>query len=125
MNFKLGVTDLEFGGYFMAYEVVDSDGRMIAFKGGAEKSLNGRTITWTVPDELNMNGSGVIPDFKFVSEQLEQCVPYVEFVNSGLGRVKYRLVTYDDTETVIHPNYTIDLRIYVYTKDGESFLHRK
>ncbi|MBQ7214873.1 MAG: hypothetical protein IJS39_02685, partial [Synergistaceae bacterium] len=123
MNYRLGVSDLEFHGEFMEYEPVDAEGSMIAFKGGAEKGLNGRTITWTFPDDLNMNGSGVVPDFKSVSEQIEQCVPYVEFVKSGdhIGSLRYRLVANGETGTAIHPNYRTDFRIYVQTKDGEGF----
>ncbi len=123
MNYRLGISDIEFHGEFMEYEPVDTEGSMIAFKGGAEKGLNGRTITWTFPDELNMNGSGVVPDFKSMSEQLAECVPYVEFVNSGdrIDRIRYRLVAADDTETAIHPSYRTGAGIYVQTKDGRGF----
>ena len=106
------------------YELVDSEGRLAndseTFFVETEKALNGRTLTWTFPYELDLNGSAVVPEFKSTAEQLAQGVPYIELLTSGdkVSGVRYRIVTADDTNTAITTNYRTDWIISVYTKGG-------
>ena len=108
----------------LAYEIVDSEGRLAngrqTFFVETEKALNGRTLTWTFPDELDLNGRAVIPEFKTTAEQVAEGVPYIELLTSGdrVSGVRYRIVTADDTNTAITPKYRTDWGINVYTKDG-------
>ena len=110
----------------LGYELVDSEGKIAngneTFFVETEKALNGRTLTWTFPDELDLNGSAVVPEFKSTAEQLAQGVPYIELLTSGdmVYGAKYRIVTANDTNTAITPNYRTDWGISVFTKDGDN-----
>ena len=120
-EYVLGVDD---GNYildtFIDYQPTDDNGTSLTFSGGAETGLNGRTVTWTFPAGLNLDGSGVIPNFKSTAEQLASGVPYVEIVSRDNGNVtvNYRIVTPSDTSTAIAPSYRTDFRIYIDWKDG-------
>lgn len=114
--------DAEIGGSYVEYDVADSSGRLLAFTGGAESSLPGRTITWTLPAELNMNGSGVIKSYKTTAQQLTSGVPYVEVVSKDgyITAVNYRIVIASDTSTAITPAYRTDFRIYFDRATGKD-----
>ena len=102
------------------YETVSDNGKHIVFGGGAEKGLNGKTITWTFPENLKMSGSAVIPNFKSTSEQLAQGVPFIELVSSDgkITSIKYKIVKASDTSTSITPSYKTDFRFYVDRTSG-------
>ena len=63
-------------GCFM-YRPVDDNGIDFAFWGDAEKNIHGKTIIWTLPEELRMSGNAVVQSYKTVSEQLISGVPYI------------------------------------------------
>ncbi|MBR0279115.1 MAG: hypothetical protein IJQ75_03950, partial [Synergistaceae bacterium] len=70
------------GADYIEYWPIDDSGNYVAFAGGAETGLNGKTISWTFPGELaNLSGSGVIPNYKTTAQQLATGVPYVEIVS--------------------------------------------
>lgn len=108
---------------WLEYDISDEGARFIVLAGGAETGLNGRTITWTFPDKLHMNGSGVIPNFKSVSEQLSSCVPYIEVVSADgkITAINYKLVNAQDTSTAITPSYRTDFRISIMPRDGNAY----
>ena len=82
MSFKLNMTRDIYSDY-LEYVPVDDSGNWIEFAGGAETGLNGRTVTLTFPDELNMDTRRVVPNFKSTSEQLATCVPYIELITEN------------------------------------------
>ena len=120
MTFPVGYYDgYSIGDTFMEYQP-HYDGKEIMFDG--EKSLNGKTVSWTFSDDLDISaGSATVPTFKSVSEQLASCVPYVEVVSSDgiITNVKCRLVSNDVTKTVSIPDSgTTNYRIDVLRKSG-------
>ncbi len=108
---------------YLEYQPVDDNGINLAFSGGAEKGLNGRTITWTFPSELKMNGSAIVNNFRSTAEQLAQGVPYVEVVSSDgkITAMNYRLVTSQNTSATVQPSYRTDFRLYVVRSTGGPY----
>ena len=116
------------GEAYLEYEAVDSDGKFLEFSGEAEASFPGKTLTWTFPTELNMNGSGVIKSFKTTARQLAEGVPYVEIVSEDgyITALNYRIVTSSDTSRAITPSYRTDFTFRIYRTEkkialGESY----
>ncbi len=96
----------------------------IILKGDVEKNLNGQTLTWTFPDNLNLNGSATIPNYTTTTEQLEEFVPYVETVssdNNAISALSYRIVDRYDTITPISPDFRVDFKIAVYVNDVMAY----
>ena len=116
MTFRLK-NDIEakFGNTYIEYSPTNDSGRRIHFSGGAETGLNGKTITWTFPAELNLSGSGTIPNYKSTAEQLISGVPYLEAVSEDgyITALNYKIVTPQDTSTALTPSYRTDFRLYV------------
>ena len=102
------------GDGYLEYWPVDDDGRYLSFAGDAETGFNGKNITWTLPAEFNMNGSGVIPSYKTTQEQLASGVPYIEVISEDgyITAVKYKIVTSSDTSTAITPSYNTSFRFH-------------
>ena len=107
------------GDTYLEYEAADSNGEYLEFAEGAEASLPGKTLTWTFPTELNMNGSGVIKNFKTTTQQLASGVPYVEIVSKDgyITALNYKIVTSSDTSTAITPSYRTDFNFRIYRTD--------
>ena len=111
------------GADYIEYWPIDDSGNFVAFAGGAETGLNGKTISWTFPGELaELNGSGVIPNYKTTAQQLATGVPYVEIVSEDgyITAVNYKIVTASDTSTAITPNHRTDFRIYFDRATGKD-----
>ena len=111
------------GDEYLEYWPVDDNGRFVAFAGGAETGLNGKTITWTFPAELaELNGSGTIPKYKSTAEQLASGVPYVEVISEDgyITALKYRIVTASDTSTAITPSYRTNFRFCFDRAEGKD-----
>ena len=106
---------------WLEYTLCDEGLNVVELAGGAETGLNGKTVSWTFPDELNMNGSGVIPSFKSVKEQLAECVPYIDVVSSdgNITAINYKLIKATDSSTVT-PSYRTDFRISIMHSDGST-----
>ncbi|MBR1657370.1 MAG: putative Ig domain-containing protein [Synergistaceae bacterium] len=103
------------GADYAEYWPIDDSGKFVAFAGGAETGLNGKTITWTFPTALEeLNGEGVIPNYKTTAEQLASGVPYIEVVSEDgyITAVNYKIVTSKDTATEIKPLYGTDFRFH-------------
>lgn len=100
---------------YLEYQPVYENGIKLAFGGGAETGLNGRTITWTFPNELKLSGSAVVNNFRSTAEQLARGVPYVEVVSADgkITAINYRLVTSQNTSETVYPSYRTDFRLYV------------
>ncbi len=100
------------GDTYIEYQPVDENDTILNFAGGAE-NLAGRTLTWTLPAELNLSGSEALSNFKSTSQQLAQGVPYVELVSADgkLTAINYKIVTASDTSTAITPSYRTDFRL--------------
>ncbi|MBQ3402499.1 MAG: hypothetical protein IJG65_03860 [Synergistaceae bacterium] len=115
---------VNFGAPWVEYQPVNDGGEYILLGGNAETGLNGKTITWTFPAALNMNGSGVLPAFKPVSEQLTSGVPYVELTSSD-GKITgatWRIVRASDTSTPIaQPSYRTEVMLFFDNPYGEIF----
>ncbi len=107
---------------YVEYQPVDDSGINLAFSGGAEKGLNGQTVSWTFPEELKLDGNATVCNFKSTAEQLAQGVPYVELVSADgyITAVNYRIVTSQNTSTAINPSYRTDFRFYLNKKAGGS-----
>ncbi len=119
-EYALGIADSSYiFDTFIEYVPTDENGISLAFSGESDTGLNGRTVTWKFPAELNLDGSGVIPNFKSTAEELASGVPYVEIVSVDNGNVtvNYKIVTPSDTSTAIAPSYRTDFRIYIDWKD--------
>ena len=104
--------------YTFTYRLVHSSGEDFTFGGNAEHNLAGKTFTWTFPAELSyLNGSGTVPNYKSVSEQLRTGVPYIELVSADgyVTAINYKIVTSSDTSTAITPSYRTDFSFYVNT----------
>ena len=98
--------------------------RRILLKGDVEKNLGGKTISWTFPDNLNLSGATILPNYSTTDEQLETFVPYVETIssdNNAISALRYRLVKEDDTGTVISPDFRVDFYISVSINDIETY----
>lgn len=110
------------GDEYLEYWPVNDSGRLVSFAGGAETGLNGKTISWTFPSELNLDGSGTIPNYKSTVEQLSSGVPYIELVSEDgyITAVNYRIVTASDTSRAITPLYRTDFRFYFDRADGKD-----
>ena len=109
------------GSDYIEYHTADDSGeKLVNFAGGADTGLNGKTISWTFPAELNLNGSAIFPNFKSTSEQLASSVPYIELVSKDgyFTDVNYKIVTASDTSTAITPSYNTDFRFYFDHTDG-------
>ena len=111
---------------YLEYLPVDENGIKLCFSGGAETGLNGRTITWIFPDELNLNGSESVNKFRSTAEQLAQGVPYAEVVSADgkITAINYRLVTSQNTSGIVNPSYRTDFRIYVERIKGGRYRSR-
>ena len=123
MTFKLkNNADATLGDDYLEYDPANDSGTRVVFAGGAETGLNGKTISWTFPAELNFNGSGVIPNYKSTSEQLASAVPYVEIVSEDgyITALNYKIVTASNTSTAITPNYRTDFNFRIYRDDSKS-----
>ena len=116
MTFKL-IPDEEMtiGGEWAGYKPVDISGTEIFFGGDEGNTLLGKTISWTFPEALNLNGSAAIPNYKSVSQQLIDGVPYIELVSEDgyITAIDYKIVTADDTSTAIEPSYRTDFSFVV------------
>ena len=104
------------GDSYLEYEAIDTNGQYLEFGGEAESSLPGKTLTWTFPAELNMNGSGTIKNFDTTAEQLVSGVPYVEVISEDgyITAVNYKIVTASDTSKAITPSYRTDFTFRIY-----------
>ncbi|MBR0256219.1 MAG: putative Ig domain-containing protein [Synergistaceae bacterium] len=111
---------------YVEYQPINDSGINLAFSGGAETGLNGKTVSWTFPAELNFDGSTTVCNFKSTAEQLVQGVPYVEVVSADgyITGVIYRIVRASDTATAINPGYNTDFRLYINKKSGNSYRTR-
>ncbi len=110
------------GDEYLEYWPIDDSGNLAAFA-GTETALNGKTISWTFPAELaELNGSGVIPNYKTTAQQLETGVPYVEIVSEDgyITALNYKIVTASDTSTAITPNHRTDFRFYFDRATGKD-----
>lgn len=110
------------GDEYLEYWPIDDSGNLTAFA-GTETALNGKTISWTFPAELaELNGSGVIPNYKTTAQQLSSAVPYVEIVSKDgyITAVNYKIVTASDTSTAITPNHRTDFRFYFDRAEGKD-----
>ncbi|MBQ7220211.1 MAG: hypothetical protein IJS28_04445 [Synergistaceae bacterium] len=78
-------------------------------------TLSGKTITYTFPDELNLNCSQVIPAYRSIDEQLASFVPYVDVVSADgmISAVNYRLVQLDDLQTPYNPGVSYDSTLVI------------
>ena len=101
------------GDEYLEYWAVDDSGNFVAFAGGAETGLNGKTVSWTFPAELGLDGSGTLPSYKSTAAQLSSGVPYIEVISEDgyITAVNYKIVTASDTSTAITPAYRTDFRI--------------
>lgn len=108
---------------YVEYQPIDSNGINLVFSGGAEKGLNGQTVSWTFPAALSLDGGATVFNFKSTAEQLAQGVPYVEVVSAdgNITAVNYRIVTSRDTSTAINPSYRTDFRLYINRSSGGSY----
>ena len=125
MTFNLGMyRELHIDKSWLEYGLRNGDSRVVVLAGGAETELGGRTVTWTFPAELNMDGSATIPRYKSVSEQLASCVPYIEVTSEDgkITAVNYKLVNPQDTSTALQPSYRTDFKISILHSDGSSIL---
>ena len=98
--------------------------RRLLLKDDVEKNLGGKTLTWTFPSDLNLNGSAVLPDYLTTDEQLETFVPFVETISSDTNSVsalRYRLVNPDDTGNPVSPDYRVDFKISVAINDVYTY----
>ena len=118
MTFGLKM-DLDFLDELIEYSPINEDGKFLYFAGDVS-SLKGKTVSWTLPAELNMSGSVVIPNFKSTSEQLSQGVPYVELVTDGdnITGINYAIVKSQDTTTTVTPSYPTDFMIAEHHTSG-------
>ncbi len=117
MTFALKIyTGATLGDSYLEYEAADTNGKYLEFADGAEANLPGKTLTWTFPAELNMNGSGTIKNFDTTAEQLVSGVPYVEVISEDgyITAVNYKIVTASDTSTAITPAYRTDFNFRIY-----------
>ena len=110
------------GDEYLEYWPVNDSGRLVAFAGGAETGLNGKTISWTFPAELNLDGSGTIPNYKTTAEQLASGVPYIEVISEDgyITAVNYKIVTASDTSKAITPSYRTDFRFHFDRATGKD-----
>ncbi|MBQ6114053.1 MAG: putative Ig domain-containing protein [Synergistaceae bacterium] len=108
------------GGEYLEYHTVNDNGRFVALAGRAETDLNGKKLTWTFPAELNLDGSGTVPNYKSTAQQLASGVPYIELVSEDgyVTAVKYKIVTASDTSTAITPAYRTDFTFYFDRNEG-------
>ena len=115
--------NMQIGDTYLEYEAVDGEERVLEFAEDSESSLPGRTVTWTFPAELNMNGSGVIKNFKTTAQQLASGVPYVEVVSKDgyITALNYRIVKASDTATAITPGYRTDFNFRIYRTKKKIF----
>ena len=113
------------GGGSFFYRPVDDNGTDCAFGGDAEKNLPGKTIIWTLTEELGMSGSAVVPNYKTVSEQLNSGVPYIELVSADgyFKTINYKIVTSQDTSTGITPAYRTDFEFYMIDISGNIIIN--
>ena len=104
------------GDSYLEYEAADSSGKYLEFADGAEANLPGKTLTWTFPAELNMNGIGTIKNFDTTAEQLVSGVPYVEVISEDgyITGLNYKIVKASDTSTAITPAYRTDFNFRIY-----------
>ena len=111
--------DAVIGDTYLEYRPINDSGNSVYFTGSADTSLNGKTVSWTFPAELNFDGSGVIPNYKSTAQQLATGVPYVEIVSEDgyITAINYKLVTASDTSTAITPNYRTDFGFRIYSSD--------
>ena len=100
------------GNTYVEYQPVDENDTILNFSGGAE-NLAGRTLTWTLPAELNLSGSAALSSFKSTAEQLATGAPYFEIVSrdGNITAINYKIVTASDTSTAITPSYRTDFQI--------------
>ena len=107
---------------YIEYETVNDSGEVVVFAGGAETGLNGKTVSWTFPAELDLDGSATIPNYKSTAEQLASGVPYIELVSEDgyITAVNYRIVTASDTSTAITPSYSTEFRFCFDRTDGKD-----
>ena len=107
------------GDTYLEYRPINDSGNSVYFTGSADTSLNGKTVSWTFPAELNFDGSGVIPNYKSTAQQLATAVPYVEVISKDgyITAVNYKIVTASDTSTAITPNYRTDFGFRIYRTD--------
>ena len=121
MSFRLKMTE-GINSEYLYYQPIDSTGEYIGFGDGAETGLNGKTVTFTFPSELNMNISRIVPNFKSVSQQLAECVPYIELVTEGgnITSIDFCLVSARDTSTVVELPYRTELHFTVYHSSGND-----
>ena len=120
---QTSLIDRNFGAeYFLGS---DSNKRYKIILGGdVEENLNGQIVTWTFPNNLNMDGSATIPNYTTTSEQLEEFVPYVETVssdNNAISALSYRIVDRYDTITPISPDFRVDFKLAVYVNDVMAY----
>ena len=120
MNKNIAV---DIGGDSYAHYYPFDEGRRIVLAGDAEKGLNGKTISWTFPDASELNGSAVMPNFKSVTEQLVQGVPYIELESADgkITAINYRIVTTLNTQTAIEPSYSPDFRFFIDYEDDTTY----
>ena len=101
------------GDTYVEYQPIDENGVNLEFRRDAETSLPGRTITWTLPAELNLSGSATVNSFKSTAQYLAEGVPCIELVSADgkLTAVNFKIVTSSNTSTAITPSYRTDFRI--------------
>ena len=103
------------------FSPIDDSGNVILFAGGAEKGFNGKEITWTFPEEWNIDGSATIPNYKSVAEQLADFVPYLEITSAdnAITSIKYKLVKSNDVSTTVTPSNNFDIAVRIPKKESD------
>ena len=93
-EFALAEDEIELGEKGISYMLSDSKGDEIGFQKAADHGLGGVKAEWTFPALPELNGTGIIPNFRTTQQQLDSYVPYVELIKSGANvtGVRWRVV---------------------------------
>ena len=100
----------------LGYVPTNDAGDWIHFFNEADNGLNGVAVSWEAQDNSKI-GSGIIPDFKTTKEQLEEIVPYIEYIFYEENDMIYvsgfnwRFVYSDDVTTAVSTDKDITVSI--------------
>lgn len=116
---------MEVGGDSVEYVPADNEGQEISFLKWANESLKSVNVSLNFPAMQSLNGQSTIPKFRTTQEQLNNFVPYIEYIRSGenVTGFTWRIVNPQDTSTPIAPqNYRMRIRVYSAVDDmGNRF----
>ena len=91
------------------FEMHDNNGDLVYLIPENETGLNGVNVSCHFPAMTSFDGAVNLGTFRTTQEQLNEYVPYIEYVRDGtkVTGLKYRLVVSSDTETALPAeNYT-------------------